>query len=94
MNKQEKPYEIPFIVYESAIDRLERMLKRMWVLCIIIFIAFVASNGIWIWYEGAHQYVTETTHIEAEQDGDGVNIINDGDLNYGAESQDNKGKEI
>lgn len=84
---EKKPYEVPFIVYESTVDRLERIIKRLWILAIIIFMAFVVSNGVWIWYDGQYVDVVNTTEIDAEQ-GDGTNIIAGGDY-HGAESQDN-----
>ena len=76
---------VPYIVHESEIARGERNVKRLWILCIVIFLAFVLSNSAWIVYESSYQDVT----IEAEQDGSGTNVISGGDLSYGAESTDN-----
>lgn len=80
--------DVPYIVHESAQARQERTIKRLWVLCIIIFAALVISNGMWIYYES--QFETTTTQIEAEQetqDGGNNYIVNG---NYGeTESKDN-----
>ena len=42
---------IPYIAHESEVARLERVIKRLWILCIIIFICLIATNAAWIWYE-------------------------------------------
>lgn len=80
--------DVPYIAHESALTRQERTIKRLWILCIIIFAAFVISNGAWVYYEA--QFDTTTTQIEAEQEtaGGGNNIIVGGD--YGeTKGQDN-----
>lgn len=42
---------IDYRVHETALARLERVNRRWFILCIIVFLAFVISNGIWIYYE-------------------------------------------
>lgn len=74
-------------VAESHAARLERSNRRMFILCIILIVALLATNGLWFWYESQFETVN-TTSIEAEQDGSGVNIVGAGDINYGAESTD------
>ena len=86
MDRTERKNDVPYIVYESAVARLERMTKRMWILCLVMFISFVASNAFWIWYDKQYEDVVTTTEIEATQH-DGTNIINTGELGYGAESE-------
>lgn len=66
---------VPYIVYEGAVARLERVCRRLWILCIIIFLSFVASNAFWIWYEG--QFQTETTTITQEATADDGSDIHD-----------------
>lgn len=70
---------VPFIVFEDTVIRLERTIKRLWILCIIIFIACVVSNACWIYYES--QYVDEVITVEQENT-DGFNnyIGNDGSI--------------
>ena len=55
-------------LFESTTARLERTIRRLWILCIIIFIAFVGSNIYWIYYESQFEDVTVTQ--EATADGD------------------------
>lgn len=82
-----KGINIPYIAYEAAQSRLERIIKRLWITTIILIVLLVGSNGLWIWYESQFEVYEETT-IDATQDGEGINIIGAGDVNYGAESND------
>lgn len=79
---------VPYFTYEDVVVRLERTIKRLWILCIVIFVAFVLSNGLWIYYESQWETVQTTTTIDADQ-GDGVNMVSGGDINYGTEGKDN-----
>lgn len=71
---------IPYIVYEGTMVRFERTIKRLWILCIIMFTALVISNGMWLYYES--QFVTvEATEVTQRNDGGYNNYIgNDGDI--------------
>ena len=71
MNQNES---IPYIVYEAEMSRNERHVKRLWVALIITIILIFASNAIWVWY--ISQYDFES--YDYSQDGQGVNIIGDG----------------
>ncbi len=73
--------------HEIVVAVMERQVKRLFILCIIIFIALIGTNAGWIIYES--QFVDEVTTIDASQDGGGINIVGGGDVNYGAESENN-----
>ena len=60
---------IPYFVHEGEVARLERTIKRLWILCIVIFVAFVLSNAAWIYYEAQF----ETVVTEVTQDAEGTN---------------------
>lgn len=67
---------IPYIVYEGTMVRFERTIKRLWILCIIMFTALVISNGMWVYYES--QFTTVETVETVEQDvntGDGTAMV-------------------
>lgn len=66
--------------------RAERTIKRLWIMAIIVFLAFVISNSAWIIYESSYE---DRVTIEAEQEGSGTNIISGRDLSYGSEGQNN-----
>ena len=78
-----------YITYESAMARMERANKRNFIIIIILILALTATNAGWIIYESQFETV-ETTTIKAEQIGADVNIVGGGDIQYGAESDDNK----
>ena len=72
--------KIPYIVFEGASTRLERTIRRLWILCIILIILLVGSNGAWLYYENSFEDVVTTTNkVEAESDsGDVIGIIGNG----------------
>ena len=76
---------VPYIVHESAMARMERTIKRLWVLLILVICLLVATNGAWIWYESQWEDVTIT---QENEDGYNNYIGNDGDI-YNGEA-DNK----
>lgn len=59
--------------------RFERTINRLWILCIILIIALLGTNGAWIYYESQWEVVESTTvtqELSADDGGDA--IINDG----------------
>ena len=72
------PKDVPYIVHEGAVARLERVIKRMWVLVLSLIILLVASNGAWIWWESQYKTI-ETTIMQENADGYNNYIGNDGD---------------
>ena len=82
------PKDVPYIAHESAVARLERVIKRMWVLVLSLIILLVASNGAWIWWESQYQTI-ETTITQENADGYNNYIGNAGDIvNGNADNQD------
>ena len=75
---------IPFIAFEGATSRLERANRRLWIVILVLIVMLVGSNVAWLIYEA--QY--EDFSITAEQDGEGINIVGGGDVDYGAEGND------
>ena len=63
--------DVPYIVHECAVARLERVIKRMWVLVILLIILFVASNAAWIWWESQVEEVKTVETYEANADNGG-----------------------
>ena len=82
------PKDVPYIAHESAVARLERVIKRMWVLVLSLIILLVASNGAWIWWESQYQTI-ETTVTKENADGYNNYTGNAGDIVNGiADNQD------
>lgn len=88
-NKEKISYEAASEVLVAA---MERQVKRLFILCIIMFIALVGSNLAWIAYENQYQDVVTETYT-AETDQGGTAIANgDGSVEINGESnlhQDN-----
>lgn len=84
---------MPIAVHESVMSRMERTIKRLWILCIILIGVLVATNAGWIYYES--QFITEETTVEQEIDtGDGdATVIGVGDYNNGENTSDSINEE-
>ena len=48
VKKQKNIEPVPYIAYESAIARLERINKRVWAINIILNLALLFSNLAWL----------------------------------------------
>lgn len=81
--------KISYYVHEGMMARMERTNRRLWILCIIIFLAFVISNGAWIWYENQWEVCETSQSVDQDIDtGDGdANITGIGDI-YGTSEAD------
>ena len=62
---------------ELALAMAERHVKRLWILCIIIFLTLVISNTCWLIYENSFEDMTTTVTQESTSD-TGNATINDG----------------
>ena len=64
---------VPYIVYESAMTRSERHIRRLlWtLLCVIVLLA--VTNLAWMHLWNAYDY----TGVTYSQDGEGINVIGD-----------------
>ena len=79
------PKDVPYIAHESAVARLERVIKRLWVLALVLIVLLAASNAAWIWWESQFEEV----RIEQENESGYNNFIgNDGDI-YNGETDNN-----
>lgn len=80
------PKDVPYIVHEGALARLERVIKRMWVLVLSLIILLFVSNAAWLFYESSF----EETRIEKGNESGYNNFIgNDGDINNGETDNNN-----
>ena len=75
---------IPYIAHESEVARLERVIKRLWILCIIIFICLIGTNAGWIYYE--NQFTDETSVVQDIDTGNGNAVFSGiGDVSIGTD---------
>ena len=70
---------VPYIVHESAMARMERTVKRLWILLILVVVMLVASNGAWMYYE--NQFTDEITQTVTQDAENGTNNFVGGDVN-------------
>lgn len=85
---------IPYVVYEAAQTRAERIGRRLIAVIAICVILIVISNLAWLCAWTSYDYVGENSGVELEADRDGIanyigtrgDIIN-GSENSGVSSQ-------
>ena len=80
-----RPDPVPFAVHESNMARMERTIRRLWILLIILVVLLVCTNSLWIWYDSQFEDIEITQENER-----GINnfIGNDGDINNYGEAED------
>lgn len=75
---------MPIAQHEKDQQRLMSIIKKQFIAIIVLICLLFGSFGLFVWYES--QFETFT----CEQDGEGINNVNygeQGDLNNGAESE-------
>ena len=83
-----KPDPVPFAVHEADMARMERTVKRLWILLLVLVALFVGSNLAWVWYESQFEDINIT---QENEDGYTNFIGNDGDIYNGeANNQDSQ----
>lgn len=90
LNDEQKAVEIPYFVHEGEMNRLSRVNKRLLILLMVVFLAFVGTNAGWIIYENQFEDITVT---QENQDGYNNYIGNDGDIYNGETSNKNPQEE-
>ena len=77
---QNAPENVPYIVHESSMARMERQIKRLWIVALTLIFLLVGTNCAWLYYESQWETV-ESWEITQENDGGYNNCIgNDGDI--------------
>jgi hypothetical protein len=80
---------VPYLMHEADMARMERANKRLWILLIILACMLVGTNAAWIVYEAQYQAVEVSQEVDT---GEGDTFVAGyGDVNYGesqADSQD------
>ena len=74
------------IAQTPKVARLERVIKRLWVLVLVLIVLLAASNAAWILWESQFEEV----RIEQENESGYNNFIgNDGDIHNGETDNNN-----
>lgn len=92
-NSNNLPETIPYVVHEGEVARLERTIKRLFILCVLLIIVAVGTNIYWIRYEAQWEDEVITQEIQQDSGEGGTNTysgkIIGGDYNGEADDQDN-----
>ena len=74
-----KVTDIPYIAHETAMARIERQFKRLWITIIILIVLLVGTNAAWLYFESQFEDVYQEVVQEADN---GTNNFVGGDI-YG-----------
>ena len=87
---QNAPQNVPYIVHESSMARMERQIKRLLIALIVAIVLIFASNAAWIYVWCQYDYSSEEIVVEQDaKDGGNANYIgNDGDIVNGLPESD------
>lgn len=86
--KTEDVKDVSYIVYESTLARFDRVIKRLWIVILILVFLLVGTNIGWLYYESQFETVEETT-VTQEADDESNNSFVGGDNNVGETNSDN-----
>lgn len=59
---------INYAAHEGMMARMERTIRRLWILCIILILLLAGTNAAWIYYENSFEDVVVT-----QENDDGFN---------------------
>lgn len=82
---------VPFAAHESMKALLDRTIKRLWIVVLILVVLLVASNGLWIWYESQWEDVSVMQEVDTGT-GDAF-VAGVGDVNYGQDKTNSENAE-
>lgn len=74
---------IPYAAHESITARNERTIKRLIITIIVLVIAFLANNAIWINAWCQYDYTSEEVIVDSSDGGNANYIGQDGDIHNG-----------
>ena len=82
------PASVPYVVHESTVARMERIIKRQWIALIVAICMIVGCNALWLYAWMQYDYTSEETVVDVNSaDGGNANYIgNDGDIVNGKDN--------
>ena len=83
--------QIPYIVHEGAMSRMERVNKRLIAIIVLLIVLLVSSNIAWMVYESQFEMSNVEQDVDQENE-QGNNIFVGGDLN-GTPAHQNDGQD-
>jgi hypothetical protein len=84
------------IISRYAFERMQTKDEKndRWrnIIILVLIILLVVTNAMWLVAWNQYDYVDDY-EIEAQQDGEGINIVGAGDVSYGTDSYDSQTQE-
>ena len=79
--KDKRMADVPYIVHEADMARMERTIKRLWISLLVVIVLFVGSNIAWTVYENQFEDVSVNQEVDTENGN--AYVAGVGDVNYG-----------
>ena len=79
--------QISYLEFESSQARMERVNRRMWILCLVLIVSLLGTNGAWIYYES--QFADTEVSQEIDTGEGDATVIGVGDI-YGKDKADSQ----
>lgn len=70
-----------YLEFESSQARMERINRRSWILCIILIVALLVTNGAWLYYES--QFMDTVTVTQDTPNGNNNYVGHNGNITNG-----------
>lgn len=84
--RRQQAEPVSYLAYESMKVTLERTIRRLWILAIVLILLLAVTNAVWIYYESQWEDITITA--EQTADNQSNNYAVGGDF-YGGEAEGN-----
>lgn len=82
-----EPISVPFVVYESAMEKADRQHRRLVTIIIIIISLLFVSNALWLVAWNSYDYVDDySIDVDAGDGGTANYIGNNGDIYNGTDN--------
>lgn len=81
MMSEKELASVPYYVHEGTVDRLMSIVKKLWILALVLVILLVGTNLAWILYES--QFETVTVEQEVDTGLGSAYVSGTGDVSVG-----------
>lgn len=82
-----EPVTVPFVVYESAMEKADRQHNRLVVIVIVLISLLFLTNALWLVVWNSYDYIDGySVDVDASEGGNANFIGNDGDIYNGTDN--------
>lgn len=67
--------QVPYIVHEGILARMERIIRRLWIIILVLIALLVGSNIAWLIYESNYQTVRSYKVEQSTENGDNNDLV-------------------